>query len=110
MATFVGQPAYTRTVAARLVQQTGAAMLLIWAERLPEGRGYLLRVSVPAQPLPTASGDSTDDQALALACATTINREMERLIAQSPGQYLWGYHRYKQPRRVHAATGEEAPS
>ena len=109
-ATFFGQPAYTMTLAARLVQQTGAAMLLIWAERLPEGRGYLLRVSVPAQPLPTASGDSTDDQALALACATTINREMEQLIAQCPGQYLWGYHRYKQPRRVHAATGEEAPS
>jgi KDO2-lipid IV(A) lauroyltransferase len=23
---------------------------------------------------------------------------MERLIRQRPQQYLWGYHRYKQPR------------
>jgi KDO2-lipid IV(A) lauroyltransferase len=113
-APFFGQPAYTMTLAARLVQQTGAALLLIWAERLPAGRGYVLRVSPPAQPLPTAAADSTDstdstgDGALALACASAINREMERLIAQCPGQYLWGYHRYKQPRRVHAATGEEA--
>ena len=48
---FFGRPAYTMTLAARLVQQTGAALLLIWAERLPQGRGYLLRVSPPAQPL-----------------------------------------------------------
>jgi KDO2-lipid IV(A) lauroyltransferase len=109
-APFFGQPAYTMTLAARLVQQTGAALLLIWAERLPEGRGYVLRVSVPARPLPIAAADNADDQALALACATAINQEMERLIAQCPGQYLWGYHRYKQPRRVHAATGEETPS
>jgi lauroyl/myristoyl acyltransferase len=24
---------------------------------------------------------------------------MERLIAERPGQYLWGYHRYKTPRK-----------
>jgi KDO2-lipid IV(A) lauroyltransferase len=23
---------------------------------------------------------------------------MEQLILQAPGQYLWSYHRYKQPR------------
>ncbi len=27
-----------------------------------------------------------------------INRAMERLIRQCPGQYLWGYNRYKKPR------------
>lgn len=106
-APFFGQPAYTMTLAARLVQQTGAALLLIWAERLPDGRGYLLRVCAPAQPLPTAAAGGADDQALQVACASAVNHEMERLIAQCPGQYLWGYHRYKQPRRVHAATGEE---
>ncbi len=103
-APFFGQPAYTMTLAARLVQQTGAALLLIWAERLPDGAGFRLRVAPPAQPLPTAAAS---DEALQLACAGAINREMEALIAQQPGQYLWGYHRYKQPRKVHAATGEE---
>jgi KDO2-lipid IV(A) lauroyltransferase len=104
-APFFGQPAYTMTLAARLVQQTGAALLLIWAERLPGGAGYRLRVCPTQRPLPT---EAADDEALQLACATAVNREMERLIGQCPGQYLWGYHRYKQPRRVHAATGEEA--
>jgi len=27
-----------------------------------------------------------------------INQAMERVISQQPGQYLWGYARYKQPR------------
>ena len=106
-APFYGRPAYTMTLAARLVQQTGAALLLIWAERLPAGQGYRVHVSPPAQPLPT---EAADDQALQLHCATAVNREMERLIGQRPGQYLWSYHRYKQPRPVHALTGEESAS
>ena len=40
-----------------------------------------------------------DDQAWQVACATVVNRAMEQLILQCPGQYLWGYHRYKQPRQ-----------
>jgi KDO2-lipid IV(A) lauroyltransferase len=33
-----------------------------------------------------------------LQAATAINRAMEGLILRRPSQYLWGYHRYKQPR------------
>ncbi|MBP7668510.1 MAG: lysophospholipid acyltransferase family protein [Burkholderiaceae bacterium] len=103
-APFYGRPAYTMTLAARLVQQTGATLLLIWAERLPAGSGWVLRVSAgPA--LPTTAAD---DEALQVACATTVNQAMEQLIDACPGQYLWGYNRYKQPRRAHPATGEEA--
>jgi KDO2-lipid IV(A) lauroyltransferase len=94
-APFYGQPAYTMTLAARLVQQSGALLLLMWGERLPRGRGYLLHVrEAPALP---AAAES--EQALQFACATTVNRAMERLIAEKPGQYLWGYHRYKTPRK-----------
>ncbi|HQQ69902.1 MAG TPA: lysophospholipid acyltransferase family protein, partial [Alicycliphilus sp.] len=32
------------------------------------------------------------------AAVLQINQAMEQLIRQSPGQYLWGYARYKQPR------------
>ena len=106
-APFFGQPAYTMTLATRLVQQTGAALLLIWAERLPQGGGYVLRVAPPSQPMPV---QAADDEALQQACATAVNVEMERLIQQCPAQYLWGYNRYKQPRRVHAVTGDEAPA
>ncbi len=38
-APFFGRPAYTPTLTARLVQQTGATLLLIWGERLAGGRG-----------------------------------------------------------------------
>ncbi|MBI3369470.1 MAG: lysophospholipid acyltransferase family protein [Burkholderiales bacterium] len=104
-APFFGRTAYTMTLAARLQQQTGADLLLIWAERLGGGRGYRLRVSAPTEAPPPADAD---DAALQLANASRINREMERLIAQCPGQYLWGYNRYKQPRRVNAAGDETA--
>lgn len=105
-APFYGRPAYTMTLAARLVQQTGASLLLIWAERLAAGRGWVVHVS-PAPPLPASA---SDDDALQVACATTVNQAMEALIARCPGQYLWGYDRYKQPRRAHRATGEETPA
>jgi KDO2-lipid IV(A) lauroyltransferase len=94
-APFFGQPAYTMTLAARLAQQTGAAVLLLWCERLAPPDGYVLRVSALPQPLPT---EAESDEALQVACATAINRAMEALILQNPAQYLWPYQRYKQPR------------
>jgi Kdo2-lipid IVA lauroyltransferase/acyltransferase len=84
---FFGREAYTMTLAARLVQQTGAAVFLLWGERLSWGRGYRLHFSSLSSPL---SSDLT--QAVA-----QINRAMEDLIRQCPSQYLWGYARYKQP-------------
>ena len=108
-APFFGQPAYTMTLATRLVQQTGAALLLIWAERLPAGQGYVLRVSLPAVSTPPAgAGDAASQLEAQIAAATEINQEMERLIQQCPEQYLWGYHRYKQPRGAPAATVDDA--
>jgi KDO2-lipid IV(A) lauroyltransferase len=37
------------------------------------------------------------------AAAGVVNRSMEDLIRQKPAQYLWGYNRYKQPRRLESA-------
>ena len=83
---FFGRPAYTMTLAARL-SETGAALVFVRAERLAFGRGYRLHFSLPAAPI---EGDT-------LARAGCINREVERLIRECPGQYLWSYNRYKQP-------------
>ena len=97
-APFFGQPAYTMTLAARLVLQTGATWLLIWSERLPQGGGYVVHVQAPAEVLP-ARGEQ-DEETWMRAAAAVVNRSMEGLIRQKPAQYLWGYNRYKQPRRL----------
>lgn len=92
-APFFGKPAYTMTLAARLVQQTGAVPLLVWGERLRAGRGFTVHFMPLEETLPQ------DAKALGESAAV-INRAMERLILQCPQQYLWGYHRYKQPREA----------
>jgi KDO2-lipid IV(A) lauroyltransferase len=100
-APFFGQPAYTMTLAARLVQQTGSAIGLIWCERLPRGSGYLVHVAPLAEPLPAQGAD----EAAQVAAASVINRSMEQVIRGLPSQYLWGYARYKSPRRPRPDEG-----
>jgi KDO2-lipid IV(A) lauroyltransferase len=94
-APFFGQPAYTMTLAARLVQQTGAVPVLVWCERLGGGQGYVLHARDLGEALPDGSDTS---EAAQVAAASVMNRAMERVILQQASQYLWGYHRYKQPR------------
>lgn len=89
-APFWGREAYTMTLASRLVQQSGAVVMLIWCERLPWGRGYVVRCEPLDEVLPNDLGARAQ-------CAAIINRAMERLILRCPQQYLWGYNRYKQP-------------
>ena len=87
-APFFGRPAYIMTLSARLAQQTGAAVVLAWGERLRWGRGFRLHFRELHTPL-------SPDLDTAVA---QVNREMERLIRECPSQYLWGYARYKQPK------------
>jgi KDO2-lipid IV(A) lauroyltransferase len=89
-APFFGKPAYTMTLSARLARQTGAAVLLVWGERLGWGRGYRIHI----RPWP---GEIAADP---LAAATQVNTQMEALIRECPSQYLWGYARYKKPREA----------
>ncbi|MCX8016579.1 MAG: lysophospholipid acyltransferase family protein [Rhodocyclaceae bacterium] len=87
-APFFGRPAYTMTLAARLAG-SGATVLFAFAERLPYGAGFHLRLFAPAGPVATAAD---------------VNREIEALVRRCPAQYLWGYNRYKRP------SGAPAPS
>lgn len=93
-APFFGRPAYTMTLAARLSRQTGAVLGVLWTERLPRGAGYVVRAQEMTVPLPPAGSAEASDAGDAVA----INASMEAVIRQHPGQYLWGYHRYKGPR------------
>jgi Kdo2-lipid IVA lauroyltransferase/acyltransferase len=95
-APFFGQPAYTMTLALRLVQQTGAAVAVLCCERLARGAGYRVRaLALPeANPDAVGTGDAAQQRA-----AASMNRSMEAVIRLLPAQYLWGYNRYKTPRR-----------
>jgi len=89
---FFGKPAYTMTLAARLTE-SGAAVIMVWAERLPGGAGFHFHLQAPTQPI----RGTTEER------AQQINHQIEHLIRQCPQQYLWGYNRYKRPRGAEAA-------
>lgn len=83
---FFGKSAYTMTLAARLAARPGSACLLAFGERLPDGEGYVLHI----RPLPAAEPGESGTR--------RMNRALEALIRECPGQYLWGYNRYKRPK------------
>lgn len=87
-ADFFGRPAYTMTLGARLSETARTTVLLVYAERLPGGRGYNLHFSAPSQPIAGTQAERV----------AAINRALEDLIRSCPQQYLWGYNRYKAPR------------
>jgi len=85
---FFGRPAYTMTLTHRLQNSTEAVVVLVFCERLPQGRGYRIHL----EPLPPPEpGESPTRQ---------LNRGLERLIRKCPAQYLWSYNRYKVPAGV----------
>jgi KDO2-lipid IV(A) lauroyltransferase len=93
-APFFARPAYTMTLPARLAQQTGAAVVLAWGERLGAGRGYRIHLREWTHAFAADSGQA----------AAQLNASMEDLIRERPTQYLWGYARYKPPRTGAAAA------
>ena len=94
---FFGKPAYTMTLGARLAARPGSVCLLAFGERLPGGRGYVLHI----RPMPPAApGESATRH---------MNRALEALIRECPGQYLWGYNRYKHPKGAPDQRPKGAP-
>jgi KDO2-lipid IV(A) lauroyltransferase len=87
-APFFGRPAYTMTLVGRLAEASGAVMLLSYAERLPNGDGYIMRF----YPLKFVPGTTPLTQQL--------NAALEEVIRACPAQYLWSYNRYKTPAGV----------
>jgi KDO2-lipid IV(A) lauroyltransferase len=82
-ADFFGKPAYTMTLASKLAEKTGAAIIMAFGERLPNGKGYILHLSDLAS----------------IATPALLNQALETQIAQNPSQYYWNYNRYKVSRK-----------
>jgi Kdo2-lipid IVA lauroyltransferase/acyltransferase len=89
-ADFFGRPAYTATLAPKLAGRADIVCFLAYARRLPRGAGYALVV----RPLPPSLPQESPTR--------WLNRALEGLVRECPGQYLWGYNRYKTPRGAKA--------
>ena len=85
-APFFGQEALTMTLLSRLARKTGAAVLYVFVERLPMGRGFRMHW------LPAPEGIADADPRTA---AATLNRGVESCVAICPTQYQWTYRRFK---------------
>jgi Kdo2-lipid IVA lauroyltransferase/acyltransferase len=90
-ADFFGRPAYTMSLIGRLLESSGASVVMTFAERLPKGAGYAIHI----EPLIIDKGIPVTRQ---------INAALEKAISACPKQYLWSYNRYKIP------SGAEPPS
>jgi len=92
-ADFFGRPAYTMTLVGRLQRATGAAIIMVFAERLAGGRGYHMHF----EEVPTAHFDEA-----------ALNRAVETQVRRRPEQYLWSYFRYKTPKGAEAPPAKSA--
>lgn len=85
-ADFFGRPAYTMTLAAKLAERPDVTCFLAYGRRLERGRGYQIVIRPFAQKI---EGESATRR---------LNRALEALVRECPGQYLWSYNRYKIPK------------
>lgn len=80
---FFGKPMYTMTLVSQLLSRVDTRVIVVVAERLPDGQGFDLH-------LKAVSPDAVSSPA-------KLNQVLEGLVTQFPLQYMWSYDRYKQP-------------
>jgi KDO2-lipid IV(A) lauroyltransferase len=85
-APFFGIPALTMLLVARLARRTGAPVIFMFAERLPEAAGFRMHC------IPAPEGIDSDDDVVA---ATALNRGIEQCVRVCPEQYVWPYKRFR---------------
>lgn len=83
---FFGVQAATVTATSRFARLGHAKVVPFTQERLPHGQGYRLTLHPPLENFPGPS-DAAD--------CLRINQWAERVICQTPGQYLWAHRRFK---------------
>jgi KDO2-lipid IV(A) lauroyltransferase len=86
VAPFFGVPALTMTLLPRLAQRTGAKVLMLFVERLPDARGFRVHFREPP--------DTLADPDPYVACAA-MNAAIEACVRDAFAQYQWNYKRFK---------------
>ncbi len=86
LAPFFSQNTRTMTLLVRLARKNNAQVVMAWAKRLPNAKGYELHL----KPIKILSDTNTlkDDVSL-------MNKAIEDLVTTQPEQYLWHYKRFK---------------
>lgn len=85
-APFFGIPVNTITLISRLASKTNASVVIGYAERLTNGKGFHLRIHRAVEEI------SSSDP---LVSATALNKTIETYIHENPAQYQWSYKRFK---------------
>lgn len=85
IAPFFGRDALTMVLLPRLAARTGATVLFAFAERLPAGAGYRIRL------LPAPDGIADADTQVA---CTALNRGVQDCVELAFAQYQWQYKRW----------------
>jgi KDO2-lipid IV(A) lauroyltransferase len=88
-APFMGAPANTIKLVARLIDRTDCEVVSLCAERLPNGEGFEMIFR------PADSEIYSDNVVTSVAA---LNRSVERCIRDHPEQYQWEYKRFKETR------------
>jgi KDO2-lipid IV(A) lauroyltransferase len=92
---FFSHPAKTMTLFGKLAARTNAPVVIGWAKRLPNGRGYTLHWHRVTEPV--------DAEEVEVAAAA-LNREIEQVVLSCPEQYQWTYRRF-----LRRQLGQENP-
>lgn len=95
-APFFGHEALTPSLIPRLAERSGAALLVVWAQRRHDA-GFDLHIE-PGDPL-IADGDLR-------RALTALNAQVEAIARRDPGQYQWSYKRFS---RRPVGSGEHNP-
>lgn len=82
---FFNKPAYTMTLVSKLAKKTGASVVIGFAERLKDGKGFALHFS-------ELDKGAVDTPAL-------LNKAVEAQVKAKPEQYIWSYRRFKSSRK-----------
>ncbi len=85
-APFFGIPAATMTATAEMARISGAPIIPLFPERLPDGSGYRITLQPALEGFPV--GDAGQD-------AARINALFESQVRRIPEQYLWVHRRFK---------------
>jgi KDO2-lipid IV(A) lauroyltransferase len=95
---FMGQPAHTPTLVAKLARESGSPVVYMFGERLPRAAGFIAHF-IAAPP-----GIADED---VIAASTAMNAGLEQCLRTCPEQYWWGYKRFRrQPPGVASFYGK----